>query len=819
MNEPVAKPAPYAQTRIREPAGDRTIGETFSVGGVGSDIVVPGTSDGALIQVERRKGVWVAHPIPRASESASGIARFDGRPLISPRDLRRNDVIAVGDAQLIVTDVTRTLLRLDVCHLVGNATIAPAATLATLTLGAGGDDELEIQARGVPVIRTPAPTVLQKTGRRGVTWLAGGALFAALIVVAVISLVEPISLDIAPSDARIRTPGTLLAVHSGARLFVLPGRHVVRAERAGYIPAENRLVVGSDASASVKLRLAKLPGKLHVETGGVAATVMVDGVEVGHAPGDVEVAAGDRTITLSAPRYVDFISRVNIAGAGARQDLRVTLSPSWGSLTVVSVPSGAQIKVDGAESGTAPATLQVSSGVRHVEISAPGLKTWESSVVVKAGTALTLGPVTLGQADARLVLKSDPAGAEVTIAGVHRGRTPLEADLPAGVAHDVVIDLPGYASWTRSVFAAAGRNIGVEARLQPVMGAVTIQGDPADALVLIDGNERGPAPQTLQLSAIEHRVEVRKDGFLPFATAVLPAAGLERTLRYHLVSTDHAVALQESAPSIATGTGYALRLIPVGTFSMGSDRREQGRRPNEGLRQVTLRRAFYLGVTEITNEEFRKFRSEHLSGFIGTRSLDLDSQAVTQVSWNDAAEYCNWLSSRDGLPPAYEKKDSGYVLKRPVTAGYRLPTEAEWEYAARYAGPGRFRRFAWGDALPVQTQVGNLAGAEAAAALPAALSGYKDDYAVVAPVGKFKPTVLGLHDLSGNVSEWVNDYYLSFVDNVPVTDPLGPDDGARHVVRGANWKSASVSELRLAWRDSEEGIGPTIGFRIARYAE
>ncbi len=69
------------------------------------------------------------------------------------------------------------------------------------------------------------------------------------------------------------------------------------------------------------------------------------------------------------------------------------------------------------------------------------------------------------------------------------------------------------------------------------------------------------------------------------------------------------------------------------------------------------------------------------------------------------------------------------------------------------------------------------------------------------------------------MSEWVNDYYLSFVDNVPVTDPLGPDDGAQHVVRGANWKSASVSELRLAWRDSAEGIGPTLGFRIARYAE
>ncbi len=823
MNDAVAKPAPYAEARIREPAGDRTLGESFSVGGVGADVVVPGVATGAFLHVERRKGVWVL-------ESEAGLdARFDGRPLTGTRDLRRNDVVALGDAQLVVVDVSRTLLRLDVCHLVGNATIAPAATIATLALGEGGDEELEIHARGTPVISKPkevsratargAITPAQQAKRRRIGWAVSGVLLIAVIAVALVSMLESISLDILPSDAQVKTPGTLLAFHTDGKLLVLPGHHVVHAKRDGYVSAQTDIEISNGARHDLKLRLTKLPGKVHIDTGGIAAAVIVDGAESGRAPGNIDVPAGDRTITLRAPRYVEYVTHLSVEGAGARQDLIAALKPAWGSVEVSTVPNGAKITVDGEHAAVAPATLDVPSGVRRIEISSAGLKTWESSVVVKAGEKLALGPVTLGQADAHLILKSAPAGAEVTIAGTHRGRTPLEADLPAGIAHEVVIDLPGYASWNRSVFADAGRNIGLEARLEAVIAAVTVQGDPADAQLLVDGADRGRTPQTMSLSAIEHRVEVRKDGFVSFAGTVTPAAGLERTLHYHLVSADHAIALQESAPMIASGTGYAMRLIPVGAFSMGSDRREQGRRPNEGLRSVTLKRAFYLGVTEITNGEFRKFRAEHLSGFIGTHSIDLDSQAVTQVSWNDAAEYCNWLSGRDGLPQAYEKKDAGYALKRPVTTGYRLPTEAEWEYAARYAGPGQFRRFAWGDALPVERQIGNLAGTEAAAALPASLAEYEDDYPVVAPVGKFKPTPLGLHDMSGNVSEWVNDYYLSFVDSTSATDPLGPDDGTRHVVRGANWKSAAVTELRLAWRDGEEAISPTLGFRIARYAE
>jgi len=376
--------------------------------------------------------------------------------------------------------------------------------------------------------------------------------------------------------------------------------------------------------------------------------------------------------------------------------------------------------------------------------------------------------------------------------------------------------LAGYATWTRKVFADAGKKVGVQAKLESVGARVTVQGEPNGAQLFIDGADRGLTPQSLELSATEHRIEVRKEGWLPYSGTVTPSKGLDRTIQYRLASADRSLAL---ASTVYAQTGYMLKLVPSGTFTMGSERREQGRRPNEGIRQVTLKRHVYFGVTEVTNEQFRRFRPDHTSGFIDRRSMDMDDLPVTQVTWNDAAGYCNWLSERDNLPVAYEKNKDDYVLKRPVTIGYRLPTEAEWEFAARYAAPGQFRRYAWGDALPVTSDVGNIAGAETGNSLPASLPGYRDSYPVLAPVGKFRPSPLGLQDLSGNVSEWIGDYYLSYVDTAAVTDPLGPDDGTRHVIRGANWKSAAATDLRLAARDGADGAASTIGFRVVRYAE
>lgn len=527
MNSSIA----YAQVRVREPLGERILGEAVSVGGSESDIIVPGAAPGCALTINRRKGVWVV-------EAKAPSVRANGRPLTAPRDLRKGDTLALGEAQIVVTDASRTLLRIDIHHLVGNSTVAPASTLATLIVGGDGDEDVEIHPlttlRITPLATAARPSApaAPVSPRR---WVFAGLAVAALAVVSIVTtLLEPVVVDVTPGDARVLTPGTLVAIHNPGRLLLLPGKHVIRAERDGYVTAQSNIEVRSDETNSVRLRLEKLPGKLNVDTGGVPASVSVDGVEIGHAPGVLSVPAGERTVMISAPRYVDYITNLTIQGAGQRQDLKVTLQTSWGSLKVLSNPEGAHVRVDGVDGGATPVTIAAPSGVRRIQLTSPGRKTWESSVVLKAGETLSVGPVTLGQPDAHLVLRSDPSGADATVAGTHLGRTPVEIDLPSGIAHQVILSAPGFKNWIQAVFAEPGAKLSVSARLQPILARVSVQGEPAGAEVLVDGVARGKAPQSLELAATEHRIEVRKDGFQTFKGVVTPEAGLDRTVQYHL---------------------------------------------------------------------------------------------------------------------------------------------------------------------------------------------------------------------------------------------------------------------------------------------
>jgi len=242
--------------------------------------------------------------------------------------------------------------------------------------------------------------------------------------------------------------------------------------------------------------------------------------------------------------------------------------------------------------------------------------------------------------------------------------------------------------------------------------------------------------------------------------------------------------MAQSEKEITNRIGMKLVLIPKGTFQMGSPESEEGRYEDEVQHEVTLTKDFYLGVTEVTQAQYQKVMGENPSCFGGDNVQgDSSNHPVEQVSWEDAVEFCNKLSA---LP---EEKAAGRV--------YRLPTEAEWEYACR---AGSKSAYSFGDERD---------------SLDGNAWFYENGHGKTHPVGQKKPNAWGLYDIHGNVWELCSDWYGEYPKGA-VSDPVGPREGWYRVRRGGSWGLAAA-RCRSASRIREHAsrLFGNCGFRVA----
>lgn len=630
-----------------------------------------------------------------------------------------------------------------------------------------------------------------------------------------------VSIEVTPAAEQVKVSGGF-SIALGERRLMRPGQYTVQAQVKGYQPLRQSIKVTSDGDSVFRFALEKLPGRLQIVTNPLGAAVEIDGKVAGPAPANgYSLTPGTHDIVLRAARHQVHTQKIAIEGMDHLQTLKVDLVPAWAEVNLASKPAGAKVQVDGSEIGITPLKAEIGAGNHRVEMQLAGFQKWQGALDVVANQAQTLPEVTLTPLRGSLRVSSDPVGASIAAAGTYVGRAPVTVALVPGRETEVTATLPGYKPTTRTLSLASGAEAKWQPKLEPIMGDVRVNATPADAELLVDGNSRGSANQTLSLIALPHQITIRKPGHVEFQTTVTPRPGMALEVNATLLSEAQAAAARNPS-RITTAAGQRMIRVAAGRLQMGAPRREQGRRANEIERNVELTRAFYISVTEVTNREFRAFRANHSSGIIARTTLDNDTYPVVQVSWSDAVAYCNWLSKRDGLPLAYQ----GDQLVTPVNTGYRLPSEAEWAYVARFAG-GRKLKYPWGDSalgadvMPPRGMAGNYADASARKLLGEGLENYDDGYEAAAPVASFKANALGIFDLGGNVSEWVNDRYSAALmpTSALESDPFGLSSGSVWVVRGSSWRHSHITELRLSYRDSSAAPRDDLGFRIVRYVE
>ena len=645
-----------------------------------------------------------------------------------------------------------------------------------------------------------------------------------------IDIFDDLNGELIAQDSDIKINGGLFpSFKIGGRYLLRSGEYEISILNEGYVSMNNEtLIIDENESQDRMFDLSRLPGKIVFTTNpGVDFDLYVDDSEVSKATPETSISAGNRKIELRFDRYFPIEKEIFVNGKGEIQEYSFDLDPSWADVSISTEPVDVSIFNGNERLGNTPSTIQLIQGKNTLSLRKSGYKDYEIQLDIVAQDSVSLESLILSRLDVPLEIMSEPEGASININDEYRGLTPMEIMLEPLVEHKILISKPGYKDINNQLrldtiesLSSKGKNSEVlDYFLEEILGQVSFVGTDG-AKVYRSDDLIGVIPFNIEMISEEQILKVKKDGLVTQEIKMTPNPNYPQKIEVKLLNEEQTV-LAAIPKTLKTSQSQEMKLILPGSFVMGTPRRSQGRLSNENERLVEITKPFYIGTKEVTNNEFRAFKPKHTSGAEMFRELSNGMHPTVMVTWSDAAAYCNWLSEKESLVPAYENIDGQYKLKQPITNGYRLPTEAEWEWVSRYNGGAGEQRYPWGDSMPPIEESGNYADESTESLLTNVLKDYWDGYPVTAPSGRFYPNKIGIYDLGGNVAEWVSDYYAVPTRQLRLVekDPSGPADGTARVIKGSSWRDSSLTKLRFAYRDYGTQGRLDVGFRIARYTD
>ena len=544
-------------------------------------------------------------------------------------------------------------------------------------------------------------------------------------------------------------------------------------------------------------------------------------------------AFGTYNYTVQSKLYHPQTGQVTVNDPKNKQEVKVELRPAFGYIEVPAEGklAGAKVFIDNEYKGTVPfRSERLASGNHQVRVVQQMYSPVAQAVGVKDGETARFAPA-LSADFARITLRVE-GNAEIWVNDERKGTGTWTGDLATG-DYQIECRLPSHRPATKELAVTPqlqGQTIALS-QPTPIYGALDINSVPIDADIYLDGNKIGTTPMQLPECLIgSHTIKISKAGHSDFTKTFSLAENTTEEISARLESgkpvaisapegadiyvdgakvgttrfegalafgshTAYAMqggkkseekpinvsmqggavpavtlAFHENKTFTVNGVSFEMVFVAGGTFQMGSNDGESRERP---VHSVTLS-DYYIGQTEVTQELWQAVMGSNpsFSGFVGAKN------PVNYVSWNDCQEFVSKLNRLTG-------------------GRFRLPTEAEWEYAARGGNKSRGYKYSGSDDL------GSVAW-------------YKDNSGrEVHPVGSKSANELGLYDMSGNVWEWCSDWDGSYSSS-PQTNPTGASQGSYRVNRGSGW-SGDATYCRVANRG---GSGPafssgSLGLRLA----